>query len=659
MSSGALCAIFMALLKQVSSRQRGQTFTLRHDQQSLVEVLKRLNATSSERLMDQWLGHFSSADLQPVEKTKVLDLLVDFKIGGKRDLTKQLKNYEAEQRARLAEQFEEKNQDPREQLVFDSTQMQLMAKRVEAIINVAPGDYEMLVFAGQYVRIDQIEVEGFDALDDPMTKPPKASAFSVYDKTAMKFRIEQSVRLQRYVEGRAKNIPVPPDLVTDMLDNPQKSAPRVVGLVPHPIILKDGRLVNKEGRDPTSELYLSFGGAQFKSPSDKPTRSELNEAIVIIDALFEEFEFEDSELDRAGAFAYLFTALQRRLIDMAPGFIVGASLQGSGKTTLARIVHIVSTGQDMPVCSLSGNAEETGKQLLAILMSGASHICFDNLPDGCEINDPVLAAALTSPTYEGRILGMSKTVRVSTKATIVLTGNNIALAPDMVRRLLPISLTPRAERPERRTFKVKDVFSHSLDQRSDVIWAVHTIVRHHILSTQQKLPEEASGYPSWDHFVREPLLAAGLPDVIDLFERNREVSPEIAAKGAIVSSLHTLVGDVELSASDILSLASSFELSGPAKIAFDANWPLPTTPNDDDFSRGLSSNAHYSNPQASEHIENLNVALNIINGRATTSTKSLGRALRKVEGFVSGEYQLVRRMVNNSAKYRVMPISKI
>jgi hypothetical protein len=47
-------------------------------------------------------------------------------------------------------------------------------------------------------------------------------------------------------------------------------------------------------------------------------------------------------------------------------------------------------------------------------------------------------------------------------------------------------------------------------------------------------------YPSWDKFVRAPLIRAGYADVMDLFERNHDNSPEHAAKEAILSNLHAL-----------------------------------------------------------------------------------------------------------------------
>ena len=70
-------------------------------------------------------------------------------------------------------------------------------------------------------------------------------------------------------------------------------------------------------------------------------------------ALFSEFFFRGDAREQAnnldGAVALLLTAIARRVIGIAPAFLINAVLQSTGKTTLARMVHLIATGRTLPV----------------------------------------------------------------------------------------------------------------------------------------------------------------------------------------------------------------------------------------------------------------------------------------------------------------------
>ena len=53
----------------------------------------------------------------------------------------------------------------------------------------------------------------------------------------------------------------------------------------------------------------------------------------------------------------------------------------------------------------------------------------------------------------GRILGLSKTATVSTRALVLSSGNNVGPVQDMTRRCITIHLSPNCEVPAARPFE--------------------------------------------------------------------------------------------------------------------------------------------------------------------------------------------------------------
>jgi putative DNA primase/helicase len=235
-----------------------------------------------------------------------------------------------------------------------------------------------------------------------------------------------------------------------------------------------------------------------------------------------EFDFA-SPADEAAALALILTAVERKTIDMAPGFMINASTQGSGKTTLARMVHLLITGHDMPVAAMSEDVTEQDKALTAMLLASTPIVCFDNVPDAFTVKSPVLARVLTSPTHTGRILGLSKMAELPTNTVFVVTGNNITADIDLSRRLLEVCLASTQARPEQRRFKNPDVVTYVLRNRVRWMQAVLAILEGD-RGAQSDAP--ASGFHQWDKAVRWPLVNAGVGDPVIKFDEVREKSPD-------------------------------------------------------------------------------------------------------------------------------------
>ncbi len=454
--------------------------------------------------------------------------------------------------------------------------------------------------------------------------PPRVPVIKPYSKDNLCLRIEQSalhfaVEKNNGIETQ-KPIPTPLALVNKLIEHPAPLAPKVSGLVCHPVLTMDGRVVDKEGIDDATGLLLQFGGGSFHPVPEHISRDDAHEAASrIFKDLFSEFCFKNSAV-QAGlyettALAMLQTGILRKVIDQAPGFLLVANVQGSGKTSLARLVHVILTGRDMPVSSLGGSTEEMKKEMLAMFMQSPAMVCYDNILDGSELNDPILAKAITSPEFKGRILGKTQEATVPTNTVIAITGNNVTLGADLVRRFVTVSLTADIAQPENKVYKHPDIVQHCLNSRRGVIRDSLTITKGYIDAGCPLDPAAvgSSGFTQWDRMVRLPLLWATGIDVLHSMTENRKQSSEHLAMVRILHNLNELFPGQAFTASRVMTIVQS--------VTDDEN----------------------------EIVASLIEGLANMSSKSLSSIKSLAWVLKKLEGRIIDGMILLKETIRNRA----------
>jgi len=292
-----------------------------------------------------------------------------------------------------------------------------------------------------------------------------------------------------------------------------------------------------------------------------------------------------------------------------------ANVQGSGKTSLARLVHVILTGKDMPVSSLGGSTEEMKKEMLAMFMQSPAMVCYDNVLDGSELNDPMLAKAITSPEFKGRILGKTQEATVPTNTVIAITGNNVTLGADLVRRFVTVALTADVAQPEHRVYKHPDVVQHCLNNRRRVIADCLLITKAYIDAGCPLDPAAvgSSGFTQWDRMVRLPLLWATGIDVLHSMTENRKQSSEHLAMVRILHNLNELFPGQTFTASRVMAVVQS--------VADDEN----------------------------EIVASLIEGLANMSSKSLSSIKSLAWVLKKLEGRIIDGMILLKETIRNRA----------
>lgn len=396
--------------------------------------------------------------------------------------------------------------------------------------------------------------------------PPQVPLIEPLDEVSVRGRVESVAVFQGTPNV---NIAVPQLIIDTLIKKKVHAAPVVSGLVTHPIVMTDGTIIAEDGLHTATRLFLR--GAALKNA--KPyTQAQAKQALIRLkSALLEGFEFE-SPMDATVALCALITGVERHILDVAPGFAFLAPIQSSGKTTLARLIHIVLTGRDMPAASFpEGDEPEMQKRLLSMLLSSPAMVCLDNITDGITFQSGCISRAMTSPVITQRVLGLSRDADCPTNVLFVLTGNNLSLGSDELTRWLPCYLNSKSASPQERTFKKPDVVLNTLSIRAEVLRDVVGIVAGYIVS-KESMPT-ASRFANWDRMVRQPLIWAGGLDVTKVFNANMDKGESTGAALAAVTALHTIMGVGRFTSGQIaakIANLSTFEYAGPAYVLKEA-----------------------------------------------------------------------------------------
>ena len=349
---------------------------------------------------------------------------------------------------------------------------------------------------------------------------------------------ELLLQVMKFVNKKGDYIGAPTALIKSLINSPDFAKP-LTGLLEVPTITPDGINISKSGYNEATGLYCQFDDKLVTSLVEKATHEDAVDAVRTLWAhLFIDFPFKD-DLNRDAALAMLLTAFQRKFLANAPGFMITATTQASGKSTLADCCFQIAYGKPAAAANWTNNQDEMGKYLLSILKEGHSGICFDNLPYGSNLDGDQLAKVLTEELYQGRVLGSNKTCTTPTDALVVLTGNQLRAVNDMRSRLVPINLEPHVDNPESRKFFHDDISSWVKENRHRLIFQVHQILlAWHCEGKGQPAKIESTRFPDWDRTVRQQMIWLGLKDPIELLRQNEGNDPEMDAQRDFLSAMH-------------------------------------------------------------------------------------------------------------------------
>jgi hypothetical protein len=271
-------------------------------------------------------------------------------------------------------------------------------------------------------------------------------------------------------------------------------------------------------------------------------------------------------LDASVALAGLLTACVRLGLPSAPAFGFDAPSASSGKTKAARVLCSLVDGRESaivgyPSCS---DDHEMNKVLVTKAMEGARSLLIDNVIGTFE--SAAFAAAMTTSTIEGRILGRSQmTGSLPCRMMTTITGNNLVLGSDCSQRVIIARIDARLERPHQRGFNF-DPVDYAVENRCRIIVAGLTLLQGFVRAGMPRSSQKTSRFAEWDRLVRQCVLwlqaklELDFADPLDAIERYRDNDPVLESHDWMLRGLEVVFSGSPFTAKDLIDWHEKMKL---------------------------------------------------------------------------------------------------
>lgn len=301
----------------------------------------------------------------------------------------------------------------------------------------------------------------------------------------------------RHKKTVTKNIPE--KVVRGLMDRLEyKHLQPISRIVRHPLIDNAGRVIpSVAGYKKEYGFYFAFRPREYRVLKNSVTTKEAFAAYERLrKEVLGEFAFKSKE-DEAAAVLLLITAVVVPVLKTTPLFLASSKDYGVGKTTLCQIAAIFASTTPPTVITSRKDTDEFTREILASLINSTDALILENLLGNMPLN-PTLCSAITGAEVSGRLVGSSRTTRVSLSGVLVMaTGTKASPQDDMIRRTLPI----RLERTTR-NYKCGDILGFVRTNRFLYVADALKIVRWGRTNSVTSKKPFILNFPEWDTFCR-------------------------------------------------------------------------------------------------------------------------------------------------------------
>ena len=350
----------------------------------------------------------------------------------------------------------------------------------------------------------------------------------------------------------------PPAVVGDVLSLPSLPMPPLRAVYRSPVYLPNGRLLSEDGYDADSGIHVSTSGLGRTSAGMSQA-----EAVTLLKDALSDFPFLDAP-SAAHAMAMIVQPFIRPLIDgPTPLYLIDAPTRGTGKTLLANLACLLSDGSAARAMAMPRSDEELEKRITALLIAGHGTVLIDNIDK--KLSGGSMAAALTTTTWRGRVLGKSEMLDIPNNATWLATGNNVEVSDEVARRIALIRLDSGVERPEERIgFSHPDLLGWARNRRHRIVSAALSIVRQWLDAGAPRGRAVFGGFESWAAVMGGVLDMAG----VDGFLGNRDYLYAVADLESrewdvLCAAWHVAHSDRPVRTTEVLAVAKDNALLMP------------------------------------------------------------------------------------------------
>jgi putative DNA primase/helicase len=349
----------------------------------------------------------------------------------------------------------------------------------------------------------------------------------------------------------------PPVLLKNILATPDPALPVLAGIVTAPVFGSDGTLITEPGYHPATRLlYEPTQSFTLPPVPEHPTPQQIAAArSLLLGDLLGEFPFV-GEAERAHALALLLLPFVRPMISgPTPLHMVEKPAPGTGATLMVDAISIIATGTSASVMVEGRDEDEWRKRLTAKLREIPSILLIDNLRR--QLDASAVAAALTAPYWEDRVLGKSEMVRFPIRCVWIATGNNPQFSNEIARRMVRIRLDPHEDQPWlREGFRHPNLLAWVWRNRACLVAACLTLGCAWIAAGMPRHQKTIGSFEGWAQVMGGILEVAGVPGFLgNLREMYQRADTEGAAWRAFVGLWWERFGTRSVAAADLYDLA--------------------------------------------------------------------------------------------------------
>ncbi len=331
----------------------------------------------------------------------------------------------------------------------------------------------------------------------------------------------RTARWIKHVDGNVTDAHPPHDIAKDLLCNVDPKLPPIEAVIHTPVFGRDGTLLTTSGYCPNDSLWLQLPDqlSHLEIPQHPSSQQIVDAVSLLTNELLVDFPFV-SDSDRTHAIAAMILPFVRPMITgCTPLHLIEAPVAGSGKGLLCNIISIITSGYSVPSRTLPNDDDELRKMITSELLKGNPIVLLDNADERKRLNSPTLASVLTAEYWTDRFLGSSKMVTMQNLPLWLLTGNNVRMSQELIRRVLRSRFDTRVEQPWlRENFRHDDLREWTREHRPELVAAILTIIQTWINAGKPAGKKKLGSYEEWSKVIGGVLSVAGIPGFLGNLE---------------------------------------------------------------------------------------------------------------------------------------------
>jgi hypothetical protein len=227
-----------------------------------------------------------------------------------------------------------------------------------------------------------------------------------------------------------------------------------------------------------------------------------------------------------------------------------ANCEGSGKTMLISAALVPTLGY-APTGVKPGHDDELRKRITSMVRAKKSVLFLDNVKN--ELNSAILEAFTSGPQWEDRLLGSNTSISAVHDVTVYITGNNLVLSSDLVRRSLIAELRLDSGNPADRKFKRDLSFPVLQEMRPEILGAMWSVLKAWEAAGKPAPSQNRSAFAVWGSVVAAVVEFAGFGNCFQSRKAGTPVDRDLDDMCRLVCGIEAKA--VKLKTGELIALA--------------------------------------------------------------------------------------------------------